>query len=66
LGALPRTLSGETCRDACRLSDSICDSSGRICRIAVDLGGGDAYANEKCAGGKASCEASRTKCCGCL
>ncbi len=57
---------GETCRDACRLSDSICDSSGRICRIAADLGGGDAYANEKCAGGKASCEASRTKCCGCL
>ncbi|HSK05593.1 MAG TPA: hypothetical protein VK932_30305 [Kofleriaceae bacterium] len=57
---------GETCRDACRLSDSICDSSGRICRIATDLGGGDAYANEKCASGKASCEVSRTKCCGCL
>jgi hypothetical protein len=57
---------GETCRDACRLSDSICDSAGRICRIAADLGGGDAYANEKCASGKASCDASRTRCCGCL
>jgi hypothetical protein len=57
---------GEVCRDSCRLSDSICDSSGRICRIATDLGGGDAYANEKCASGKASCDASRTKCCGCL
>jgi hypothetical protein len=56
---------GEVCRDSCQLSDSICDSSGRICRIASELGGGDAYANEKCAGGKASCDAARTKCCGC-
>lgn len=56
---------GDACRDSCRLSDSICDSSGRICRIASELGGGDAYANEKCASGKASCDASRTKCCGC-
>jgi hypothetical protein len=56
---------GETCRDTCRLSDSICDSAGRICRIAADLGGDDAYANERCAGGKASCDASRTRCCGC-
>ncbi len=56
---------GDVCRDSCRLSDSICDSSGRICRIAADLGGADAYANEKCASGKASCDASRTKCCGC-
>jgi len=56
---------GDVCRDSCRLSDSICDSSGRICRIATDLGGGDAYANEKCASGKASCDAARTRCCGC-
>jgi hypothetical protein len=55
----------ELCHDSCRLSDSICESSGRICRIASDLGGGDAYANEKCAGGKASCDAARAKCCGC-
>ena len=26
---------GEVCRDSCRLSDSICDSAGRICRIAA-------------------------------
>lgn len=57
---------GDVCRDSCRLSDSICDNSGRICRIATDLGGGDAYANEKCAGGRASCETARAKCCGCL
>jgi len=57
---------GDVCRDSCRLSDSICDSSGRICRIAGELGGGDAYANEKCASGRASCDAARTKCCGCL
>ena len=56
---------GEVCRDSCRLSDSICDSSGRICRLATELGGGDAYANERCASGKASCDAARTKCCGC-
>jgi hypothetical protein len=56
---------GEVCRDSCQLSDSICDSSGRICRIASELGGDDAYANEKCASGKASCDAARTKCCGC-
>jgi hypothetical protein len=56
---------GEVCRDSCQLSDSICDNSGRICRIAGELGGGDAYANEKCASGKASCDAARTKCCGC-
>jgi hypothetical protein len=56
---------GDVCRDSCRLSDSICDSSGRICRLATELGGGDAYANERCASGKASCDAARTKCCGC-
>ena len=56
---------GDVCRDSCQLSDSICDSSGRICRIASELGGGDAYANEKCASGKASCDVARTKCCGC-
>jgi hypothetical protein len=57
---------GDVCRDSCQLSDSICDSSGRICRIASELGGADAYANERCASGKASCDAARTKCCGCL
>jgi hypothetical protein len=67
-GAEPdcRPGAGDVCRDSCQLSDSICDSSGRICRIASELGGGDAYANEKCASGKASCDAARTKCCGCL
>jgi len=56
---------GDVCRDSCQLSDSICDASGRICRIASELGGGDGYANERCASGKASCDTARTKCCSC-
>ena len=56
----------QTCTDSCKLSSSICDNAGRICRIAADLGGDDAYANDKCNSGNASCEAARQRCCGCM
>ncbi|MDQ3371015.1 MAG: hypothetical protein M3680_36820 [Myxococcota bacterium] len=55
----------ELCKDSCRLADSICTSAARICDIAAQLGGNDAYANGKCASGTASCDAARTRCCGC-
>jgi hypothetical protein len=54
------------CKDTCTLSDSICDNAGKICEIAQDLGGNDAWANEKCASGIASCDAARKRCCGCV
>ena len=54
----------DTCRDSCTLADSICTSAASICRIAGELGS-DAWANDRCAGGRASCEAARGKCCGC-
>lgn len=56
---------GTGCKDACTLADSICASARRICEIAAMLGGADAYANETCAKGKASCDAARARCCGC-
>lgn len=55
----------DTCKDSCTLSDSICSNAARICDLARQLGGGDAYANETCAKGRASCETSRRRCCGC-
>lgn len=55
----------DTCKDACTLSDSICENAGRICELAGQLGGADAYANEKCAKGNTSCEQARGRCCGC-
>lgn len=56
----------QTCTDACNLKDSICSNASKICSIAADLGGDDAYANEKCNSGVASCEAARQRCCGCV
>jgi hypothetical protein len=56
----------ETCGDSCKLADSICDASDRICRIATELGGNDRYANDRCASGQASCTAAHARCCGCL
>jgi hypothetical protein len=54
----------DDCRDTCTLGDSICNNAKRICEIAAELGNDD-WANEKCAGGKASCDAAREKCCNC-
>ena len=56
----------QTCTDACKLSDSICTNAKRICELATQLGGTDAYANDKCHRGTASCEAATKRCCSCL
>lgn len=56
----------QTCQDSCKLSDSICVNADKICTLAKQIGGTDAYANETCARGNASCKASRERCCGCL
>lgn len=53
-----------TCKESCDLGDSICGAAKRICEIAGELGN-DTYANEKCASGKASCDAARERCCNC-
>jgi hypothetical protein len=57
---------GETCSSSCTLKDSICKNAGKICSIASDLGGKDAYANEVCNRGAASCDAAKKRCCSCI
>lgn len=64
-GAECQPAASQTCTDTCTLSDSICDNAGRICELAKQLGGADAFANEKCAKGNTSCEQARGRCCGC-
>ena len=54
-----------TCTDVCTLSDSICANASKICSLAERMGGADAYANEKCEKGTASCQTARDRCCGC-
>ena len=56
----------ETCTESCTLKGSICTNAGKICTIAADLGGTDAYANEVCNRGLASCEAAKKRCCSCM
>jgi hypothetical protein len=59
------TTKTDTCTETCTLKTSICDAAKRICSIASDLGGADAYANDKCNAGTASCEAAKKRCCNC-
>lgn len=54
----------DTCKTSCTLSDSICGNANRICELAKSLPG-DNWAMGKCAKANTTCEASRTKCCGC-
>jgi len=54
----------EICRSACELSDSICTNAGKICNLAAQLAN-DSWANQKCANGKASCDAASGRCCSC-
>lgn len=54
----------DTCRDSCKLADSICTSAKRICTIAAEMGD-DAWASGKCLDGKGSCDRAKTRCCGC-
>lgn len=55
----------ETCSDSCKLSDSICDSAGKICKLAEDLAG-DTWAADKCTTARDTCDAAHHKCCGCM
>lgn len=55
----------DRCKDSCKLSDSICENAAKICELATLLGGNDAYANGKCASGKASCDVAGQSCCSC-
>jgi len=54
----------QICKDTCALTTSICANAEQICKIAKELGN-DAWANDKCSSGNASCETARGKCCGC-
>ncbi len=53
-----------SCDDVCKLGDAICDDARRICDLADQLPG-DSWAADKCAGGKASCEHAKQRCCDC-
>ena len=55
---------GEGCGDVCTLADSICTNADRICELADQLPG-DAWAVQRCASGRISCERARTRCCDC-
>lgn len=55
----------DTCTQSCTLATSICNNAERICKLAGDLGGADAYANEKCESATSSCSTARARCCGC-
>ena len=57
--------SSQTCTESCTLKTSICQNAAKICEIAGKLGGTDAYANDKCNRGTASCDAAKKRCCNC-
>ncbi|HEY5920465.1 MAG TPA: hypothetical protein VIV11_02285 [Kofleriaceae bacterium] len=70
MGAIPsaqdpkcKPAKNETCDTSCTLSDSICKNADHICRLAVEMN--DDWARGRCAKANKSCEASKTKCCGC-
>ena len=56
--------SSSTCSDVCRMSDTICDNSAKICKISDDLGD-DEWAAGKCASGKQTCGDAHKRCCEC-
>jgi hypothetical protein len=53
----------DTCKDSCKLADSICDNAKKICEIAATMN--DDWANGKCNSGNQSCDAARGRCCNC-
>jgi len=55
----------DVCTQSCELSDSVCTNADKICDLAKQMGGADAYANEKCQRGNESCKRTRERCCGC-
>jgi hypothetical protein len=54
----------ERCQGSCKLSDSICTNSSKICELAQDLAG-DGWAATKCARAKQTCDAAHDTCCSC-
>jgi hypothetical protein len=53
-----------TCTQSCALSDTICDNAKKICDLARQLPG-DAWAEQRCADGSATCDQARAACCAC-
>jgi hypothetical protein len=56
----------DTCTQSCTLKTSICENAAKICTLAAELGGNDAFANDWCNRGLASCESAKKRCCNCL
>jgi hypothetical protein len=55
----------ETCQTSCTLSDSICENTDKICKLAADLQPDD-DASTKCAKATKTCKSSHEKCCSCM
>ena len=55
----------ETCQTSCKLSDSICDNTTKICKLAEELQPDDDAA-AKCEKSTKTCKTSHEKCCGCM
>lgn len=55
----------ETCTSSCKLSDSICGNTDKICKLAGELAG-DQDAADKCTKATKTCKTSHEKCCGCV
>lgn len=55
----------ETCQTSCKLSDSICDNTTKICKLAEELQPDDDAA-AKCEKSTKTCKSSHEKCCGCM
>ncbi len=55
----------DNCKQSCTLKTSICENAKKICDIAGQMAG-DAWAEQKCADGNATCDAAKKKCCECM
>lgn len=53
-----------TCTQSCALSDTICDNAKKICDLASQLPG-DAWAEQRCVDGSATCDQAKAACCAC-
>jgi hypothetical protein len=54
----------DICKQSCTLKTSICGNAKKICDLAGEMAG-DAWAEQKCADGNATCDAAKKKCCDC-
>ncbi|MEZ4400946.1 MAG: hypothetical protein R3B06_13050 [Kofleriaceae bacterium] len=64
VGATCVRATSTTCTDVCTLADAICGNADRICELAATLPG-DAWAEQRCDAGKATCQAAGERCCSC-